>query len=156
MRQQTIIIICIFVLGLVFPFIDYLVVVETFFLLIPLAILLFASVALLIGYLFWDRTKLKRSIYFILAVPIFIAAQFISTWTVDEVQRLRSEFIIKEIESITTQIGQIPDRYPLTYGIKFSKIEDKNEFTLVYSRGFMITEKYNSKDKVWRSQGWND
>jgi predicted small secreted protein len=155
-RRQPIIIICIFVLGLVFPFIDYLVVVETFFLLIPLAILLFASVALLIGYLVWDRTKLKRSIYFILAVPIFIAAQFISTRTVDKVQRRRSEFIIKEIESITAQIGQIPDRYPLTYGIKFSKLEDKSEFKLVYSRGFMITENYDSKDKTWRSQGWND
>jgi hypothetical protein len=156
MTRQTIIIICIIILGLVFPFIDYLVIAEAFFLFIPLTILLFLSVALFIGYLIWDRNKLKKYILSIFSIPIFIAAQFISNWTVDNIQRHRSELIIEEIADIKSQNGQIPPDYKGTFGIKFLKLKDKNEFKLSYSRGFMVTENYYSKDNSWRSQGWND
>ena len=156
MTRQTIIIICIIILGLVFPFIDYLVIAEAFFLFIPLTILLFLSVALFIGYLIWDRNKLKKYILSIFSIPIFIAAQFISNWTVDNIQRHRSELIIEEIADIKSQNGQIPHDYKGTFGIKFLTLKDKNEFKLSYSRGFMVTENYYSKDNSWRSQGWND
>jgi hypothetical protein len=148
--------ICILAFGIVFPFIDYLVVVETFYLLMPLAILLFASLALLVGYLIWDRGRLKKSILFISAVPLFIGTQFFSTWTVDNVQRLRCEYVIKEIENIISRTGEVPDDYRVRYGIKFSRVDTNNEFRLSYSRGFMVTEIYHSNDKVWKSQGWND
>jgi membrane-bound ClpP family serine protease len=153
-RRQ--IIICILILGVVFPFIDYLVITEAFFLFIPLTILLFGSVALFFGYFIWDRNKLKKYILSILSVPIFVAAQFISNWTVDNIQRYRSGLIIKEIENIKSQTGQIPGDYQGTLGIKFLTLKDKTEFKLNYSRGFMVTEYYYSKDKSWRSQGWND
>lgn len=142
--------------GLVFPFIDYLVIVEAFFLLIPLALLLFGSVALFIGYLIWDRNKLKKSLLFVLAVPIFVVAQFMSTWTVDNIQRLRSESIIKEIDNIRSQTGQVPDHYQVAFGITFSRLRDKDEFRISYSRGFMVTENYYSEDKTWESLKWND
>jgi hypothetical protein len=156
MRQRKFIIISILTLGVVFPFIDFLVALEIFYLLIPLTLLLFASIALLIGYLIWDRTKLKQSVLGILAIPLFIVAQFFSTWTVDKIQRLRSELVIKEVEGIVSLTNQIPNDYHATYGIEFAKLQTNNQFEIKYSSGFMATQVYSSKEKKWKSQGWND
>ncbi len=141
---------------MVFPFIDFLVGLEIFYLLIPLTLSLFASIALLIGYLIWDRAKLKQSILGVLAVPLFIVGQFFSTWTVDKIQRFRSELVIREIEGIVSLTNQIPDDYHTTYGIEFTKLHGDKQFKIKYSRVFMTTEVYYSEQKTWTSQGWND
>ncbi|MBA4054863.1 MAG: hypothetical protein C0490_09140 [Marivirga sp.] len=156
MRQRNFIIISILTLGMVFPFIDFLVGLEIFYLLIPLTVSLFASLALLIGFLIWDRAKLKQSILGIFAIPLFIVGQFLSTWTVHKIQRFRSELVIREIEGIVSLTNQIPNDYHTTYGIEFSKLQTDNQFVIKYSRGFMTTEVYSSEQKTWRSQGWND
>jgi hypothetical protein len=143
-------------LGTVFPFIDFLVVIEIFYLLIPLILLLFASIAFVIGYLIWDRAKLRQSISGIIAIPLFIAGQFLSTWTVDKIQRFRSEHVIREIEGIVSLTNQIPNDYHTNYGIEFSKLHTDNQFVIKYSRGFLTTEVYSSKERTWKSQGWND
>jgi hypothetical protein len=141
---------------MVFPFIDFLVGIEIFYLLVPLTISLFASIALLIGYLIWNRTRLKQSILGLFAVPLFILGQILSTWTVNKIQRFRSELVIKEIEGIVSLTNQIPNDYHTTYGIEFSKLQTDNQFVIKYSRGFMTTEVYSSEQKTWRSQGWSD
>lgn len=156
MNQQKFLVISLLIFGMVFPFIDSLVVFETFYLLIPLIILLFASIAVFIGYLIWNRAKLKQSFLLVLVIPLFIAAQFFSTWTIDKIQRFRSEHIIEEIENAFFQTGQIPHEYSVGFGIKFSKLPADNEFRIEYSRGFMVTEVYYSKGKIWKSRGWND
>jgi hypothetical protein len=156
MRQRKFIIISILTLGMVFPFIDFLVGIEIFYLLVPLTISLFASIALLIGYLIWNRTRLKQSILGLFAVPLFILGQILSTWTVNKIQRFRSELVIKEIEGIVSLTNQIPNDYHTTYGIEFSKLQTDNQFVIKYSRGFMTTEVYSSEQKTWRSQGWSD
>ncbi len=118
--------------------------------------LLFASVALLIGYVIWDRAALKKSILMVLVVPLFIAGQFFSTWTIDNIQRVRSELVIKEIEGIISLTNQIPNNYHTTYGIEFSNLHADNQFKIKYGRGFMTTEVYYSTERKWRSRGWND
>lgn len=156
MKRQKLIAIFIFILGMVIPFIDDLVLIEMFYLLVLLIILFCASTALLIGYLIWDRSRLKEFFLFILAIPLFILGQFFSSMAVDKVQRARSEQTIKEIESILAQTGQIPADYPIKYGIKFSRLKSKNEFRLSYSKGFMVTMYYTSVDKKWRNNRWYD
>jgi hypothetical protein len=156
MRQRNFVIISILTLGMVFPFIDFLVGLEIFYLLIPLTLSLFASIALLIGYLIWDRAKLKQSILGLLAVPLFTLGQFLSAWTVDKIQRFRSELVIRELHGIVSLKNQIPKDFHTTYGIEFSKPQTDNQFVIKYSRGFMTTEVYSSKLKAWKSQGWSD
>ncbi len=155
-RQNIIITTCILMVGMVLPFIDYLVVIEVFYLLIPMTILFLASVAMLIYYLIRDKSRLKKSILYIISIPTFMTGQFISTWTVNKVQRHRSEYAIKEIQTFITQTGHLPDDYPTTFGIKFSKLDSIDEFKISYSRGFMVTENYYSKEKIWKSVGWRD
>jgi hypothetical protein len=156
MRLRKIILIGVLMLGMIFPFIDFLVVVEAFYLLIPLLFALVASVAMLIKYLIWDRVRSRESLLLILVVPVFVAGHFFSTWTVDNIQRFRSEGVIMEIENVISETGQIPNEHETTFGIKFSKLKNADEFEIRYCRGFMVTEIYSSKDKMWRSQGWND
>src|SRR5688572_7147193 len=126
MQQKKIIIISILTLGMIFPFIDFLVAIEIFYFLIPLILSLFASIAFLIGYLIWDRTKLKQSILGVLAVPLFIVGQFFSVWTVNKIQRFRSELVIREVEGIVSLTNQIPNDFHTTYGIEFSKLQTDN------------------------------
>lgn len=156
MQQRNYIIISILIIGIVFPFIDFLVVLEIFYLLIPLILSLLASLTLLIGYLIWDRAKLKQSVLRVLAVPLFIVGQFFSSWAVDKIQRFRSELVIREVEGILSLKNQIPDDYHTTYGIEFKKLKGDKQFKIKYSRGFMTTEVYDSQQNTWTSQGWND
>src|SRR6187399_3037423 len=122
MRQRKFIIIGILTLGMVFPFIDFLVIIEILYLIIPMTLLFFGSIALLVGYLIWDRAELKRLNPVILAVPLFIVGQFLSTWTVDKIQRLRSELVIREVEGIVSSTNRIPNDYHTAYGIEFTKL----------------------------------
>lgn len=154
--NQKITITCIFFLGLVFPFIDYLVIIQAFFLFIPLVILLCISIGALIGYLIWDRRKLESRINLIMATPAFILAQLVSTSAVDKIQRLRSESIIKDIENVKVQTGEAPAYCLENNGINFSRMDNKKDFKISYSRGFMVTETYSSRERIWKSESWND
>ncbi len=80
----------------------------------------------------------------------------LSGFTVDKIQRLRSNRIITEIEKLKSETGNLPEKYNLTAGIEYIKIKDEEHFVIKYSRGFMVTEKYQSKYNHWRSYGWND
>ena len=91
--------ITIFALGTIVPFVDYLVVIETFYLLIPLGILFLGSLIYLIVSLFSRTMRSKNALYITCLVPVFIVSQFISTYAVDKIQRYKAELLIKEIES---------------------------------------------------------
>ena len=49
-----------------------------------------------------------------------------------------------------------PDSFNASFGIKYKKALNENNFELKYSRGFMVNDKYDSKIKMWKSYGWND
>ena len=70
-----------------------------------------------------------------------------------KVQRLRSESIIEKIELVDANV-ELPEKYPSTLGINYARFDDY--FTISYSCGFLVTEKYNSKEKHWERLGWND
>ncbi len=137
--------------GAVIPFIDYLVVIELFFLLIPLVLSLFISLAYLFGGLIFKRQSDKKALFLSSLIPIFIASQVLSVYTVDIVQRSRSERIIKEIE-----LNQSLPSNRETLGIVIMSTGQSNAFQITYSRGFMIREIYSSSSRSWESIGWND
>lgn len=137
--------------GSIIPFIDYLVFIQIFYLAIPLVLLLFGSVAYLVGQLFFTKRGTRGDLFLAFLVPIFISSQFVATYLVDKVQRYRAEQIIKQIN--------IADDLPADYetlGIAVKIDMRSNSFTVSYSRGFMTREAYNVTSKTWESLGWND
>lgn len=147
--------IVIFAFGTIVPFVDYLVVIETFYLLIPFAILFLGSSIYLITSLFKTMHS-KNALFTACLVTVFVVSQFISTYAVDKIQRFRAELLIKEMESAITTTGGLPNNYDTSFGIGFQKIDNQNNFKISYSKGFMVSQVYVSTIKSWRSYGWND
>ena len=75
---------------------------------------------------------------------------------VDKIQRLRSNQIIKELEKYQSENGVLPKKYDVKAGIEYVKIKKLERFEIEYSRGFLVTERYDSETKKWKSYGWND
>lgn len=144
------------ILGIIFPFIDYLTVIEMFYLLIPFRIVVIVTIIFWIVSLFYKTMDSKKSFLVFLVIPVFILSQILSAFTVDKIQRLRSEKIIKVIEEKIKDNEEIPKNYDTKLGIKYVKSLKDNKFIISYSRGFMVTEKYDSELKTWKSFGWND
>ncbi|MCH5719925.1 hypothetical protein [Niabella hibiscisoli] len=55
-----------------------------------------------------------------------------------------------------TETGKVPENLATSFGIKYTKLAHTQDFTVSYSRGFTVTEKYESHLQNWRSYGWND
>ena len=140
------------VVGFILPFIDYLTIIEMFFLLIPFGIIVIASLIYLIVSLFIEKLDTRKSLYFFLIIPVFALSQLFSGFSVDKIQRYRSTKIINELETW----GKIPDNFDLKFGLEYRKSEAETKYTISYTRGFMVTKKYDSKTKEWKSYGWND
>ena len=98
----------------------------------------------------------RRALFIFSILPVFIVSQLLSGFTVNKIQRVRSNRIISELEKIKFEKGIFPKKYDLIAGIKYIKMKDNEHFVIKYSRGFMVTEKYSSEKKNWRSYGWND
>ena len=146
----------IILIGLVVPFIPALTVIEMFFLLIPFAIIFIVTLIYLIVGLLNKKLNNRKAIFVFSILPIFIISQLVSGFVVDKIQRLRSSRIISEIEQIKTETGTFPEKYDATAGIEYIRMKNKDSFVIKYSRGFMVTEKYDSENNNWRSYGWND
>lgn len=154
--NKKIILIIIGVIGLVVPFIHYLTIIEMFFLLIPFAIIFIATLIYLITSLL-NKTQNRRKAIFIFSIlPIFVFSQLLSSYTVDKIQRFRSEKLIEEVEEHTAKTVELPNNIKAPHGIEYEIMNDRKSFLITYSRGFMVIEKYQSKYKQWRSYGWND
>ncbi|MFD2907402.1 hypothetical protein ACFSX9_01510 [Flavobacterium ardleyense] len=145
----------IIILGIIIPFIDYVVVVEMFFLLLPFGIILFLSIIIFIFNLIkYKKEILKQtSTKLIFIIPLFLFTQITSCFLVDKIQNFRSERLIDLLE---IKKENYPDSFNTSFGIEYKKAINENKFELKYSRGFMVNEKYDSKNKMWRSYGWND
>lgn len=144
----------IIILGIITPFIDYAVIIQMFFLIIPFAIILFISIVNFIFNLIEYKKEVfkKKSTVLLSLLPIFLISQLISSFTVDRIQRFRSNIIIKKIEAKEIIITSIPTT---NFGIKYHKLKN-NVFVVQYNRGFLISEKYYNEEKKWKSYGWND
>ena len=151
----TLIILITTALGIITPFIDYFVIVEMFFLLIPFGIILFLSlIVLIINLIKYKKEILKQtSTKLILIIPLFLLTQITSGFLVYKLQSFRSERINNLLEE---KNRRYPDSLNTNFGIEYKKTRNENNFQIKYSRGFMVNEKYDSKIKKWKSYGWND
>jgi len=86
-RTKTGFAITIFIFGLIVPFNETLIVVEVFYLLIPLSILFLASLIYLVTALFLKDSK--PAFFIACLIPLFIASQVISIFAVTKIQRAR-------------------------------------------------------------------
>jgi hypothetical protein len=155
-QNRRIILLSIVLIGIIVPFVPSLTVIEMFFLLIPFIIIFVVTLTYLIMSLLNKKRNTGKALFIFLILPIFILSQIISGFTVDKIQRLRSNRVISELEKIKSKNEILPEKYELIAGIEYIKMKDNEHFTIKYSRGFMVTEKYDSKNKNWRSYGWND
>ena len=155
MNTKIIFLIITFLLAAILPFIDYLATIEVFYLIIPLALGLFISAVFLIIVVI-DKREGKRKLIAFCFVPVFVLTQFLSTYTVDLVQGVSSEYLIDKIESVLKVAGTFPSSVNSSFGIQIEKSRLSTEFTVTYSRGFLVREVYDSRTKSWKSYGWND
>lgn len=127
-----------------------------FFLLIPFAIVIAVTLIYLIVSLLNKRIDSRKALFAFSILPTFILAQLLAGFSVDKIQRFRSNQIIAELERIRNETGVLPEKCELIARIKYTRLNDDEHFKLEYSRGFMVTEKYNSDTGNWKSYGWND
>lgn len=142
--------------GVFVPFIDFLGIIEVFFLLIPFCIMIVIGIIALIVSFFNKKLNILTVLYYAGLIPVFVASQLVSTKTVNTIQKSRCDKFITVIEEHIQLEGDIPDRFETGFGIVYEKTEYENKYTLSYNRGFEITEKYDSSRKEWHSFGWND
>ncbi len=150
------VIICvIIILGIITPFVDYFVVIQMFYLLIPFGIILIFSLFVFIANLIKYKKHIckQNSTIIISLIPIFLLTQVISTFVVDKSQKIRCENIIK---SLNQQSKNYPESLNTSFGIKYHKSTITNNYELEYNRGFLVREIYTSENKKWESYGWND
>lgn len=145
----------IIILGIITPYIDYFVIFQMFFLLIPFACILVFSLALfIINCIIYKKEVFKiKSTKIITLLPLFLLMQIISTFIVQKIQRFRSEQIITNIEDNGKLFS---DSINENFGIKYNKLNKLNSFQLEYKRGFFVREVYDSERKTWESYGWGD
>lgn len=155
-RKKKILLYILVLIGVFIPFIPTLVIFEMFFLLFPFAIFFIVSLIFLIVSIILKNENRRMAFSIFLILPIFILSQLASSFSVDQIQRLRSTHIITKIEKIKAETGNLPEEYNINYGIEYRKMENKEHFIIMYSRGFLITEKFNSENRIWGSYGWND
>jgi hypothetical protein len=155
-RNKTIFLTSVLLIGLVVPFIPYLTVIEMFFLLIPFAIVFVVTLIYLVASLLNKQMDSRKALFAFSILPTFILAQLLSGFSVDKIQRFRSTRIIADLEQIKNETGVLPEQYELIAGINYTRLNDEGHFSLEYSRGFMVTEKYYSSNGNWKSYGWND
>jgi len=144
------------IIGIIVPFIPSFVVIEMFYLIIPFVLIGVGTLIYLIASFTNTEINSRKAFFAFSILPIFIISQLISCFVVDKIQRFRSNQVITEIENHKSKTGTLPDKYELIGGLEYNKLKDNQNFIIKYSRGFMITEKYNSKNSIWISYGWND
>lgn len=96
--------------GFISPFIDFFTIIQTFFLAIPFAIILFISILFVIIGLIREGLKFfkKPFVKYLLMIPIFILVQIISELSVREIQLFRINETVKELNEIKSQTNDYP------------------------------------------------
>ncbi len=155
-RNRKIVLSVIVLIGIIIPYFPALTIIEMFYLLIPFALIFLGTFLYMIISLISEKLNSGKALFIFSILPIFILSQVLSGFSVDKIQRFRSNRIISELEQIKSESGTLPEKYDLIAGIEYIKMRDNEHFVIKYSRGFMVTEKYDSEYKKWRSYGWND
>lgn len=153
-RNQKIALLIIIILGVFVPFIDSVLIFEMFFLLIPFAIIFVVTLIYLIISLLNKKLSTRKAMFAFSILPIFVISQLTSDFLFDRFQRFRIKRVITEIEKSKDKTGEFPKTIDLPMGIEYTAGE--NGYGFKYSRGFLVTVRYNSTDKEFVVYGWND
>ncbi len=154
--KKKLILLGVFVMGVIMPFIPTLIIIEMFYLVIPFVLIFIATFIYFIVSIFSKKINRHNSLYIFSILPILILSQLVSGFTVDKIQRGRSDIVIQNIRQIKSKTGNYPEKYDVPIGIEYRKLKNEDNFEISYSRGFMVTEKFNSDNGKWISYGWND
>jgi hypothetical protein len=153
--NKKVILLIVAIIGIVVPFVPYITIIQMF-LIIPFAILFITTFIFLISSLLNKNSNRRKAIFRFLILPAFISSQLLSVFAVDKIQRIRCEKLIKAVEEHRSKTGELPDYLKTYFGIEYWRMNDNQNFLISYSKGFMVTEKYQSQYKHWRSYRWND
>jgi hypothetical protein len=154
-NKRSLILLIVFIAGTITPFIPPFVAVEMFFLLMPFGLIFLFTLIHLINSLI-IKSNFRKAIFIFSLLPIFISSQLLSGASVGKAQRFRSKYFIADLERINNEKGDFPTEFEPSWGITYRKVKNERAFLLEYSRGFMVTEKYDSRLTEWRNNGWND
>lgn len=155
-RNEKIFLVSIIFLGFILPFIPWFVVLEMFFLPILYACFLLGTFFYLVFTLLIKRSEIILALKLFLILPVFILSQIILPLLFSQVQKQRCNYHIQHIEGIKTKTGNYPNDYNIYFGVDYVKLKGEDSYFLSYGRGFMVTEKYSSKNNRWVAYGWND
>ncbi|HLN95229.1 MAG TPA: hypothetical protein VK183_06310 [Flavobacterium sp.] len=150
------IIFTVFLLGLLFPFVPFLVILEAFLLWLPIGAFFLAALSWSLVCLVKKNSDWKKALFLAALVPLFMVSQLMSAEFVTFVQRYRSEKAIAQIEKLNLSTGRYPASYDIGIGITYQHHLKKNQYTIRYSGGFLVSEYYDSQIKKWERLGWND
>jgi len=131
-QKKKIVIFIIIIIGIIVPFVPYLTLIQMWFLLIPYSIVFGTSLIYLIISLLDKNLNVKKALFAFFILPIFILSQLISCFTVDKIQRLRSNRIISEIKKLESETGSLPEEYEVVGGIEYYKINGEENFVIQY------------------------
>jgi len=143
--------------GVIVPFTP-LCILEVFFLLIPMKLYALIFIFLLLfGLIRFNKSIIVSSVRFLLPLVIFVSSQILSCFFVEKYQKFQCNKLIVKLE----KYKQINNIYPESLnndmtlkGINYRSLE--NGYELSFGRGFLVSEVYNSTQKIWESYGWND
>lgn len=144
------------IIGIIIPFVPSIVVIEMFFLLIPLGLIFLGTLTYLLICVYNKNKNTKNAVFAFSIVPTFILTQFLAGQAVDKIQKYRSQTIIVELNKLKEQTGEYPESFSIPLGINYKRLTKGEGFKLEFSRGFMVTEKFYSETEIWESVGWND
>jgi hypothetical protein len=148
------VLVLVFIVGVITPFVPAIHLVVMFVLIIPLFIGLVISLIALVVYLFMHGRNFFKShtFWMPLVIPVYVICAMASGPLVNRIQRYRCERII---ENISSRSNALPDSLDVRYGIKYIKGLDSG-YSLEYSVGFFVREVYSSTDSTWERHGWRD
>lgn len=137
---------------MIVPFTQF-VIIEIFLVLPLITIGLLCLIA--IPFFYFSNSK-DQNLWMLKIVPIFLIGQIIGPFTVDYVQRFRSDFIIENLEEHKNKKGSFPLIKNIPLGINYTVLEEGKDYRIDYSRGFLVTEIFYRNEGKWISRGWND
>jgi len=153
--RYLVLILSVFLMGIIVPFVPALHMVEIFILSIPILICLSMCLLLLpVALISKNKKGIKILGLSTSLIILFISSQLLSSYTVEKYQKYRCNKLINELETFKNTNNYYPEhlRKPIK-GVKYSLLE-KDGYELSFECGFFVTEIFYSKQGKWERHGF--
>jgi len=154
-KRYLVLILSVFLIGIIVPFVPALHMVEIFILSIPILICLSMCLLLLpVALISKNKKGIKILGLSTSLIILFISSQLLSSYTVEKYQKYRCNKLINELETFKNTNNYYSEnlRKPIK-GVKYSLLK-KNEYELSFECGFFVTEIFYSKQGKWERHGF--